>query len=223
MAKDVFPQTMRTWIERKLDLDDDGRRELNAHLMSTYAWPLRVYYLGTNMRWLGEPEDVIGGFFADRLGRPDFLDRWRESGLLLRRWLMNALCFYLMELRRERQAERERSASADEPITFTGDPDAAVDRAAVVVFVQQAMEEAEARCVADGLETHWRVFLRHNVDGIPLAQIGEELNVDSARAAVMARTAKRKFRAALGEVLVRDGVAPDRVDEEIRALLECSP
>jgi hypothetical protein len=222
MAKDVFPQTMRTWIERKLDLDDPGRLELNAHLMRTYALPLRVYYLGTNLRWLGEPEDVVDGFFADRLGRPDFLDQWRASGMRLRRWLMNGLCYYLMELRRLRYAERAMSEPAAEPFTFSGDPDAAVDRAAVVAFVQQAMLDAEARCDANGLEAHWRVFIRHNVDGIPLADLGAEFEVDAARAAVMARTAKRKFRAALGDVLIRDGVSPDRVDDEIRSLLEVS-
>ena len=222
MATDVFPKTMRTWIERKLDLDDEGRRELNAHVMQTYAWPLRVYYLGTNLRWLGEPEDVIDGFFADRLARPDFLDRWRASGLLLRRWLMNGLCFYLMELRRERQGDREVREPASEPVTFSGDPHVEVDRAAVVAFVQQAMQVAHARCVAEGLDAHWHAFVRHSVDGVPLANIGAALNVDSARAAVMARTARRKFRAALRDVLLGDGVAPERVDDEILSLLEVS-
>jgi hypothetical protein len=36
----------------------------------------------------------------------------------------------------------------------------------------------------------------------------------------MARTATRKFRAALRDVLERDGVAPEQIDEEIQMLLK---
>jgi DNA-directed RNA polymerase specialized sigma24 family protein len=223
MTADVFPSTRHTWLQQEMLRGPQGRSAVNAYLMDTYAHPLRVYYLGTNARWLGEPEDVIGGFFASRLGREEFLDKWHASGLRLRRWLMNAFCFYLMEMRRQRRRDAAVELSA-EPVTFTGDPQVAVDRAAVVAFVRKAMEEARAACVREGLEPHWRVFLRHHVDAVSFRQLAVEFDVDPARAAVMSRTATRKLRAALRDVLERDGVPPDEIDQEIHVLLEaCGP
>src|SRR5882672_12709738 len=96
--KDVFPRTLGTWIGRKLQEGKAGRAEVNRHLMSVYAWPLQVYFRGSSDRWLGEPEDIVQGFFADRLDREEFLPGCQESGLRLRRWLMNGFCFYLKEL-----------------------------------------------------------------------------------------------------------------------------
>ncbi len=220
MAADVFPSTMRTWIDQALDRDDAGRLEVNRHIMQTYEWPLKVYYRGTNSRWLGEPEDVVAGFFAARLERPDFLPSWRKSGMRLRRWLMNGFCYYLMELRREKQRREAPLEDANEPVTFTGDPHAEIDRAAVVAFVRQALEVAAAQCAQEDLSDHWQVFLRHHHDNVPFQQIGGEFGVDAARAAVMARTAGRKFRTALRNVLERDGVKPQDIDAEIQALLE---
>jgi len=222
MAADVFPTTQNTWIADELRTGRDGRQNVNFHLMKTYAWPLRVYYLGTNLRWLGEPDDVIGGFFESRLGQELFLEKWRRSGIRLRRWLMNAFCFYLMELRKQRMRHKPPIEVGEEPVTFVGDPEAAIDRAAVVAFVRHAMEEAAQECVKEGLEAHWGIFLRHQVDGTPFRRIADEFHVDSARAAVMSRTATRKFRRALREVLVRDGVAEDQCAHEIQLLLESS-
>jgi len=220
MAADVFPSTMRTWIDRALDRDDEGRLEVNRHIMKTYAWPLKVYYLGTNSRWLGEPDDIVHGFFAARLQREDFLPAWRESGMRLRRWLMNGFCYYLMEIRRERKKGQTPIEQAEEPMTFAGDPMLEVDRAAVVAFVRQALELAAEQCEQEGLADHWEIFLRHHNEDAPFKTLAADFGVDAARAAVMARTAGRKFKAALRDVLARDGVKPQDIDSEIQALLE---
>lgn len=221
MAQDVFPATLNTWINVQLrEQGDGGRRNLNRHLMDTYAWPLRVYYLGTNSRWLGEPDEVIQSFFANRLEHEDFMAKWQASGLRLRRWLMNSFCYYLMELRRQRKRDQSATEVKDDQVTFTGDPDRAIDRASAQAFVRQAMQQAQATCRDENLEAHWGIFLRHHLDGLSFQTLGEEFGVDAARATVMARTATRKFRAALRDVVARDGVAPDRIDEEIQALVQ---
>lgn len=221
VAADVFPATLNTWIGAQLgDGGGPGRLDVNRHLMDTYAWPLKVYYLGTNSRWLGEPDDVIQGFFASRLGQDQFLGHWQASGLRLRRWLMNSFCFYLKELKRQRKREAPSAEPDDEQVTFTGDPNAALDRAAAIAFVRQAMQEAEEVCRQEDMEPHWQIFLRHHLDQVPFAALGEEFGVDAARATVMARTATRKFRAALREVLARDGVAADHIDEEIQMMVK---
>jgi hypothetical protein len=220
MAPDVFPATLNTWINLQLPQGAGGRLNVNHHVMSTYAWPLKVYYLGTNSRWLGEPDEVIDAFFASRLEHEDFLAKWQASGLRLRRWLMNAFCFYLMELRRERRRNEPSSEPAEEHATFTGDPDAVMDQESARAFVRQAMQLAEQACRQENLEAHWQVFLRHHLDDVPFDEIGKEFNVDAARAAVMSRTATRKFRSALRDVVARDGISPDRIDEEIQSLVK---
>lgn len=219
MKEDVFPITMGTWIRGRLDDGEPGRADVNRHVMSVYLMPLRTYYLGTNERWLGEPEEVVQGFFADRLAREGFFAEWERSGLRLRRWLVNAFCFYLKELRRRRFRDGRASGLADEPITFSGDPEREVDKAFINSIVQRALEVTRDVCEADGLGEHWRVFEAHYCRGMAYADLGLEFNVDAARAAVMARTASRKFRGALRDLLDRDSAHGD-VDSEIVALLE---
>ena len=87
MKQDAFPQTLRTWIGARLVDGHAGRADVNRHLMTVYLRPLKIYFMGTSERWLGEPDDVVSGFFADRLARENFLDDWIASGVSLRRWL----------------------------------------------------------------------------------------------------------------------------------------
>ncbi len=221
MAGDVFPTTQGTWIERTLR-DAGGRHAVNRYIMETYAWPLKVYYLGTNSRWLGEPDDVIGGFFADRLARDHFFEKWQESGMRLRRWLINALCYYLLELMKVSRSPRPAGDMDDAEVRYCGDASAAMDRAAAVAFVRRAIIQAGDTCANEGLEAHWQVFLDHHLHGTPFRAIAARIGVDPFRAAVMSRTARRKFRAALRQVLIQDGVGPGEIDCEIRSLLEAT-
>ena len=62
---------MRTWIGDRLA--GGCASAVNRHIMDVYARPLKIYYMGTSDRWLGEADDIIQGFFADRLAREDFL------------------------------------------------------------------------------------------------------------------------------------------------------
>lgn len=218
MGRDAFPTTMHTWIDRQLADADGGRAKLNRHVMDVYAWPLAVYFMGTRDRRLGEPEEIVQGFFADRLDKPDFFAGWRASGLRLRRWLMNAFCFYLSEMRRRNQ----RDQHVDEPDAgvVADAAEAEMDRAFVVAVVRRAMSVAQESCINAGLEEHWRVFVLHHYAGQAYQTIANDLNITPARAAVMARTAGRKFKGALRELLNRDGAAEGGIDDEIQSLLE---
>ena len=222
MPRDVFPSTLLTWISHRQDEGATGRREINRHVMAVYGEPLLIYLRGHTLRWLGEPEELIDGFFANRLDREDFFAKWQASGLRLRRWLMNALNLYLMEVRRSRQqTARGRSAELDDEQWTGGDsPEKIVDRAFAQSIVRQALQQAQQRCKAKRLEEHWGVFMRHYYEGQKYDAFAGEYGVEPARAAIMARTATRVFRAALRNLLARDGTAPERIDEEIQALLE---
>lgn len=220
MKTDVFPNTLNSWIVGKLAEGGPSRGEVNRHVMTVYARPLKVYFLGSSERHLGEPDDIINGFFESRLSHDDFLTKWRESGMRLRRWLMNALCFYLKEVRRKNRRDAVASDNDDDPVSFTGDPDAEIDRTFVIELVREALRLTGECCAEDGLSAHWDVFLRHHHQGEGYDRIAEEIGVTRARAEVMGRTATRKFRKVIRDLLAADGVPEDELDREIESLLE---
>jgi len=215
---DVFPATMVSWIDARLMDGAAGRLEVNRHIMSVYHFPLRVYFMGTRDRWLGEPEDVVQGFFASRLSKEDFLAQWRGSKLKLRQWLINAFCFYLKEMHRARRRDARNVAQAEEPV-FEPKHAEAFDRAYVVSVVREALKKAQETCEAEKLGPHWEIFVRHYYNGQAYSDFAKEFGVDASRAAVMARTARTKFQSTLRTMLSRDGTGADP-DDEIRSLLE---
>ena len=220
VKRDVFPTTMRTWIGNAMDRGEADRSDLNRHIMSVYAAPLRVYFLGTRLRWLGDPDEVVAGFFADRLPRDGFLRDWRRGEMRLRRWLMNAFSFYLSELRRRQIRDRRTEGELPDMPETSLPPEHLADRAFGESIVAEAIRLAEAHCAENGLNDHWGIFLRHTCDDVPYLALATDYGVSPARAAVMARTAGRHFRKALRASLVSDGAHEGDVDNEIRKLLE---
>jgi DNA-directed RNA polymerase specialized sigma24 family protein len=224
--KNHFPPTLCTWIEGRLDDGTIGRDAINRHVMESYELPLRIYYLGTSWRTLGEPEDIINGFMADRLERPNFFTQWKSSGKRLRHWLINALHFYLKEQwRRDRRhdamsIDRGTSEDTDHSAFEPSMNDRDVDRAWAKSLVASAIRDAQQSCVADGYEDHWRLFMRHHLDGINYRQCADEFDVDAKRCAVMVRTAATRFRTAIQARLLQDGVPEDELPDEVAGLQE---
>lgn len=216
---DVFPATMNSWIDGRLLDGVRGRQEVNRHVMDVYAFPLKVYFMGTRDRWLGEPEDVVQGFFASRLSKGEFFQNWRASGLRLRHWLINGFCFYLKELRRAKKRALPNTSSYSDPEDDDPGPRQAFDRAYIVSLVREALKRSQNVCELEGLGVHFEVFVRHFYQGQAYGDFAKDLGVDAARAAVMARTARSKFQATLRGMINQDGTGSD-IDEEIRALLE---
>ena len=218
----AFPTTQMTWIGQRLGLGQAGRLDVNHHVMDVYAWPLQVYFRGCRDRWLGEPEEIVQGFFADRLARDGFFAGWQQSGLRLNHWLRNAFCFYLHELRRRRRREQSEDAlpPSSELSDGTAGPEEEVDRAFAVSLVRAALERTERRCRDEQREAHFEVFVRHYYHGQRYDDFASELGISPARGAVMARTAARRFRDALRELVKRDGTSPAEIDSAIAALLE---
>ena len=225
MPSDAFPPTLSTWIDARLADGELGRAEVNRHIMLVYAEPLRIYALGTRSGHLGDAVDLVQGFFADRLGRPGYFRGWRESGLRLRRWLMNGFGFYLKELRRER-----RKQGSEQPLEEEGAPPEVdgevprlaeeMDRAFAISVVREALQAGEASCRAKGQTQHWEIFRRHYYDGLEYASFVGEYGLAPARAAELARTAAGKFKSALRDLLARDGALESEIDAELDSLLE---
>lgn len=222
MGQDIFPTTLNTWIGERLRAGDPGRLDINHHIMSVYTLPLQVYCKGMKGAAPGEADDLVAGFFADRLSRSGFLDDWHISGLRLRRWLMNAFCLYVMEQRRRLRRNRSEPLSEIEPVSDVPDMARQMDQAFARSMIREALERTYQECVVEGMDRHWVAFFRHYYADEGYEPIGRELSVDAARAAVMARTVVRKFRRTLREILSRDGATEEDMDREIENLLEIS-
>lgn len=218
MKPEHFPQTRKTWILDQLENSQEGRAEVNNHVMSVYAAPLKAYFMGTPWRKIGDPDDIVQGFFADRLARDGFYENWHRKGMQLRRWLMNAMRYYLQE-----QVAKRPVATIPDKFDHADDapsPDELVDREFARSVVRRAMELAEADCFDRGLSDHWRIFVALHIDQRELPEIGRECGISSERARVMARTAGRKFKRAVRDMVARDVDDTEQVDREIEMLME---
>lgn len=217
---DVFPLTQGTWIMDRIEAGDQGRRDINRHIMSVYHWPLTIYFRGTRDRYLGDPEDVVQGFFASRLSKPNFFTDWKASGKRLRHWLINGFCFYLKELHRE-NLRHDRGSGVEMPEPQFEEHTAARDMDDIYLrgMVRRAMIETSQICQQQGLQDHFNIFEAHFYHERPYESVGPQFGVDPTRAAVMARTAKRKFQQTLRELFISDGVSQERVDDEVSGLL----
>ena len=163
---------------------------------------------------------MVDGFFASRLDRDGYFDQWRESGLRLRRWLMNGFLFYLREEIR-RQRRDGKSSLGQEPAMPAGSgPDEDFDRAWAMAMVRDAWADAAKSCEADGLGAHWRLFIRHHVDGLAYKEFVHEFDVTPSQAAVMVRTATGRFKKAVRHRILMDGVHENDVNEELQRLME---
>jgi DNA-directed RNA polymerase specialized sigma24 family protein len=222
---DAFPDTPHTWIERKLLEGQGGLVELNRHIMGVYARPLKVYFLGSTFRRLGDPDDLVRGFFADRLSRADYLSGWKSGEKRLRHWLVTGFKHFLFETCRGRSRDGKAVEIDPDLPDHPGkagerSPEADMDRAFKVELVRRALQLAGERCREKAMEAHWAVFLRHTYQGLPYASFCQEYEVAPSRAARMNQIAKDVFKEAVREILLRDGAEPDEIDREIQSLLE---
>ena len=203
---DHFPSTHATWIDAQLTIAERSRAagdpagETNAvaalrrHLMERYHGALRAYVRGSSMRAIGDADELVAGFFAERVGEPEFLRGWRASGKPLRRWMMNGISFWARGVARDRGRELGRSggAAGPEPI----DERDAV-RAFDAEWALSMVNTAHARVHAD------------------YESIAAELGVSRQDCANAVRRVGARVRDALREALVDDGVPPADVEEAV--------
>jgi len=215
---EVFPSTQVTWLGRALQDGDDGLRAAGEHVMRVYAHPLRVYLLGCSFRTLGEPDELVQGFFASRLSRQTYLHDWLRSGRPLRRWLIVGFLHYLHETARREKRWRAK-VDGGRQATPNG-AEEAFHREAALAIVREAVRVAAERCEAAGQEEHWRIFVKHHLEGLAYDALPEEIAAAPRRASVMARTAASKLKAAMRELIAWPGASTDQIDAEIRALME---
>lgn len=219
---ELFPATPRTWIAERIDLGEHGSAELSRFILSLYFRPLCGYAQASSLRELGEPDELVSGFLANRLARPDYLHGWRDAGgMPLRRWLMNGLHLYGHELRRARGNREGRLAPLDSAAAATApEPGgiAAMERAWALAVVREACEEIESELRGAGAERDWYVFRRHFIDGRSYRELYDETGVEPAKSAVRSHAILVKLRSRIRTLLARDGTPADEIEREIGRL-----
>lgn len=229
-AVDHFPSTHATWIGAQLTIIEDsgteapaGRaahRTLAGYLMERYREPLRAYVSGSGLRDLGEPDELVAGFFAHLLGTHGSLLRWRSSGLPLRRWLMHGMAFHGRSLRKDRLRDRERASLEDlaamghEPAD-DADGVHAFDRSWALQLVNEAHRVAHAQCAERGMLDQYEVFRLHVVEGLPYAVIAPRTGRTAPQCANATRQVGAMLRESMRELLRGEGVAPGELDATV--------
>lgn len=219
MTDSSFPDTHRSWIVERIQAGEAGASELRNRMMELYLEPLRAAGRAAFGMSSEQALDLVHGFFASRLSRPDYFDAWGSSGKRLRHWLWNGLCFYLRERQR---SDRRMTTMAELPDVIDEsaiDPGRELDRSFAVALMRAALDRAARKCEEDGFGEHWSVFVRRQVGGEPLVQVARDLGMPVERATVMLRAPQRRLANALCELLVADGVPAAEVPRAIAELL----
>ncbi|MEO1130719.1 MAG: hypothetical protein AAFX05_13590 [Planctomycetota bacterium] len=214
--QDAFPPTAHTWLGQRLESGEVG--PAREHVMAVYFGPLTIYIKGSSFRRLGDPQELVAGFFSDRLAREDYLDRWLSSDLPLRVWLIKGLRFYLQEYIR---AEKRHAGQLPADVDDAADAPGSQFRQTVAHNMMREAVRATSTALQDeGLGEHWDVFRLHHLEGMPYARIADLKNLTEERAAVMARTAARRLRNTTRQLCAWPGATTAQIDAELMAMFD---
>ena len=234
MATDHFPSTHATWIDAQLTIAERGRaagdaavesnaiEALRRHLMDRYHAALRAYVCGSGLRRLGEPDELVGGFFADRACRPGFLDSGRASGLPLRRWMMTGINLYGKSLVRERTRDREVPVGVvdEESLVDMSTAERAFERAWALAVLNAALEQVHGELAAQGRLDDYAIFRRRVIEGEGYDSIAPGAGRTPQQCANATRLVTERLRDALRSVLREEGLAGGDIETAVGEVYE---
>lgn len=219
---DAFPTTQLEFLRERIGSDPTDAR---AHVLDRYFEPLCAFVRASRLRGLGEPAELVSEFLAARLSDDGYLARWTQSGLPLRRWLVNGLVIHARNSALAARRRDGRHADVDPTTLAAGgaagvddhDTDAllALERAWAVRTVTEAHERVRLELESEGRTSWWELFRLHSVHGMRYAQAAPLAGIPVAGAAGIHRQVAERLRAALRAILSRDGIRPDDVDREL--------
>ena len=232
-----FPSTHRTWLVTQIEsvAADTGIRSqealaaLREHLFQRYAEPLYAYVRHSSIRRLGEPEDLVHGYFVRMLADCSSLRRWPQSGRHFRKWLLSGLLFHVRGITRDLGRSREFSSLESIALHAAAEPTAeqAYEHAWSRQILQTAYATAAGEMERAGRNQQWMIFRRHVLDGEPYAPLAKEYSVSLQHCADATRDAVQQVRHALRIVLIEEGVAErdatTEADEIFRSVIGGPP
>ncbi len=242
---DHFPSTHATWIDAQLTIAEDAdrahragdgnaaarasaaRSALRRHVMDRYTAALGAYASASGLRSAGERDDLVAGFYVGPLADDAFFQRWRTSGMPLRRWLMNAMSFHCRGVRRDAVRERGRaggsieSAAGSEGANLSVEADAAdaFDRAWALALVNEAYARVQHELAASGRGVEDDVLRMHVIDGMPYEHVARALGLTRNDCFNAARRVAGRVRDAVRDLLREEGVAESGLDAAVAEVL----
>jgi len=248
MPVDHFPSTHATWIDAQLTIAEDGdraagsgdavgraraedaRNALRRHVMERYTTALGAYVSATGLRSAGERDELVSGFYVGPLTDERFFARWRQSGMPLRRWLMNAMSFHCRGIARNAARERARTEDAVSPgwpgavgmhtvPASEGDAADAFDRAWALALVNEAYARVQAELAGSGRSVEDEVMRMHVIEGMPYDAVANALGLTRADCFNAARRVTARVREAVRELLREEGVPNSGLDAGVREVL----
>ena len=188
--------------------------------MERYATPLAVFVRGSSLSRLGEPAEIVNGFFAARLSDSAYLADWAKSGMRLRRWLMNGILFFGQGLQRDRARAADRGGSVeprmlDRRVGDSAQAEANFERSWALAIVREATARVEDELGDEGRSVDFDIFRRHAIEGLPYAAFAQEVGKSAQQCAGATRLVAQRVRARLAEILREEGVPEAEVDDEI--------
>jgi len=217
---DHFPTTELGWIVDRLAEGVDAGPALRARLMERYREPLLVYVRGSSLRLLGEPDELVHGFFAHFFSDLTSLKRWAESGTRLRRWMMNGVILHARGLRRD--AARNRESISLEAAGLVKDDAPTAAEAFEIAWARSILSDAamavEAELREEGRLDAWEIFRRHVIDGEPYAQCCPPLGRSADQGRTLTRMVSIRIRRCLRELLLQEGTPEAEIGVDLAAL-----
>ena len=224
-----FPETQTVWIADRLSEGEAGLMLANGYVMESYVRPLSIYCskIGLARSVRIDADDLVHGFFANRLSNSEYLKSWLTSGLRLRQWLRNGLHFYVHELRRQNAAQLGKlgphigdQALPEEVPSEGAAHDHEFERAWALAALDLAMKETKEGLEKRNRRDEWEMFCSHHVEGVPHAIIGERFQLSTAQVAQRTFAVGAQLRDALYGILRKDGALRSEIDVEVRSMME---
>ena len=224
-----FPETQTVWIADRLSEGEAGIMLANGYVMESYVRPLSIYCskIGLARSVRIDADDLVHGFFANRLSNSEYLKSWLTSGLRLRQWLRNGLHFYVHELRRQNAAQLGKlgphigdQALPEEVPSEGAAHDHEFERAWALAALDLAMKETKEGLEKRNRRDEWEMFCSHHVEGVPHAIIGERFQLSTAQVAQRTFAVGAQLRDELYGILRKDGALRSEIDVEVRSMME---
>ena len=224
-----FPETQTIWISDRLSEGEAGMMLANGYVMESYVRPLSIYCskIGLARSVRIDADDLVHGFFANRLSNSEYLKSWLTSGLRLRQWLRNGLHFYVHELRRQNAAQLGKlephigdQALPEEVPSEGAAHDHEFERAWALAALDLAMKETKEGLEKRNRRDEWEMFCSHHVEGVPHAIIGERFQLSTAQVAQRTFAVGAQLRDELYGILRKDGALRSEIDVEVRSMME---
>ena len=221
-----FPETQTVWISDRLSEGEAGLMLANGYVMESYVRPLSIYCskIGLARSVRIDADDLVHGFFANRLSNSEYLKSWLTSGLRLRQWLRNGLHFYVHELRRQNATQLGLQiggqALPEEIFSEGAAHDHEFEKAWALAALDLAMKETTEGLEKRNRRDEWEMFCSHHVEGVPHAIIGERFQLSTAQVAQRTFAVGAQLRDELYGILRKDGALRSEIDVEVRSMME---